>query len=182
MGKQVNPPSGEGIESVNLKEALEERYLAYALSTIMHRALPDARDGLKPVHRRVLYAMEQMGNTYSRPTKKSARVVGDVIGKYHPHGDTAAYDTIVRLAQPFSLRYPLVYGPTVVLTTTVHRWPHPDGRSARYALLAVLHCADAIRQSSTSAVMPAAANLNRPAGPHAPGAVCSFLPGRYPYE
>ena len=80
------------------------------MSVIVGRALPDVRDGLKPVHRRVLFAMEQMGNTYSRPTKKSARVVGDVIGKYHPHGDQAAYDTIVRMAQAFSLRYPLVYG------------------------------------------------------------------------
>ena len=95
---------------VSLETEMKRAYLDYAMSVIVGRALPDARDGLKPVHRRVLYAMEQMGNTYSRPTKKSARVVGDVIGKYHPHGDTAAYDTIVRMAQPFSLRYPLVYG------------------------------------------------------------------------
>lgn len=95
---------------VSLETEMKRAYLDYAMSVIVGRALPDARDGLKPVHRRVLYAMEQMGNTYSRPTKKSARVVGDVIGKYHPHGDSAAYDTIVRLAQPFSLRYPLVYG------------------------------------------------------------------------
>ena len=95
---------------VSLEGEMKRAYLDYAMSVIVGRALPDVRDGLKPVHRRVLYAMDQMGNTYSRPTKKSARVVGDVIGKYHPHGDTAAYDTIVRLAQPFSLRYPLVYG------------------------------------------------------------------------
>ena len=95
---------------VSLETEMKRAYLDYAMSVIVGRALPDVRDGLKPVHRRVLYAMEQMGNTYSRPTKKSARVVGDVIGKYHPHGDTAAYDTIVRMAQPFSLRYPLVYG------------------------------------------------------------------------
>ena len=95
---------------VSLEGEMKRAYLDYAMSVIVGRALPDVRDGLKPVHRRVLYAMDQMGNTYNRPTKKSARVVGDVIGKYHPHGDSAAYDTIVRLAQPFSLRYPLVYG------------------------------------------------------------------------
>ncbi|HAW44972.1 MAG TPA: DNA gyrase subunit A [Sutterella sp.] len=95
---------------VSLVSEMKNSYLDYAMSVIVGRALPDVRDGLKPVHRRVLYAMEQMGNVYSRPTKKSARVVGDVIGKYHPHGDQAAYDTIVRLAQPFSMRYPLVYG------------------------------------------------------------------------
>ena len=95
---------------VSLEAEMKRAYLDYAMSVIVGRALPDVRDGLKPVHRRVLYAMEQLGNTYSRPTKKSARVVGDVIGKYHPHGDSAAYDTIVRMAQPFSLRYPLIYG------------------------------------------------------------------------
>lgn len=95
---------------VSLVTEMKNSYLDYAMSVIVGRALPDVRDGLKPVHRRVLYAMEQMGNVYSRPTKKSARVVGDVIGKYHPHGDQAAYDTIVRLAQPFSMRYPLIYG------------------------------------------------------------------------
>ena len=95
---------------VSLEAEMKRAYLDYAMSVIVGRALPDVRDGLKPVHRRVLYAMEQMGNTYNRPTKKSARVVGDVIGKYHPHGDSAAYETIVRMAQPFSLRYPLIYG------------------------------------------------------------------------
>ena len=95
---------------VSLEAEMKRAYLDYAMSVIVGRALPDVRDGLKPVHRRVLYAMEQLGNTYSHPTKKSARVVGDVIGKYHPHGDLAAYDTIVRMAQPFSLRYPLIYG------------------------------------------------------------------------
>lgn len=95
---------------VSLEAEMKRAYLDYAMSVIVGRALPDVRDGLKPVHRRVLYAMEQMGNTYNRPTKKSARVVGDVIGKYHPHGDLAAYETIVRMAQPFSLRYPLIYG------------------------------------------------------------------------
>jgi topoisomerase-4 subunit A len=97
-------------DAVDLKEALEERYLAYALSTIMHRALPDVRDGLKPVHRRLLYAMRQLRLEPGQPFKKSARVVGDVIGKFHPHGDTAVYDALVRLAQDFAVRYPLVDG------------------------------------------------------------------------
>ncbi len=104
------PPSPEGIEPIDLREALEERYLAYALATIMHRALPDARDGLKPVHRRVLYAMRQLKLDPSQKFKKCARVVGDVIGRYHPHGDQAVYDALVRLAQSFSVRYPLIDG------------------------------------------------------------------------
>lgn len=95
---------------VNIEEEMKQSYLDYAMSVIVGRALPDVRDGLKPVHRRVLYAMSVLGNDYNKPYKKSARVVGDVIGKYHPHGDTAVYDTIVRMAQPFSLRYPLVDG------------------------------------------------------------------------
>jgi DNA gyrase subunit A len=89
---------------------MKRSYMDYAMSVIIGRALPDVRDGLKPVHRRCLYAMYDMGNDYNKPYKKSARVVGDVIGKYHPHGDTAAYDTIVRMAQDFSLRYMLVDG------------------------------------------------------------------------
>ena len=110
MGKPVNPPPPEGVESINLKEALEERYLAYALSTIMHRALPDARDGLKPVHRRILHAMRLLRLDPGTAFKKCARIVGDVIGKYHPHGDQAVYDALVRLAQDFAQRYPLVDG------------------------------------------------------------------------
>ncbi|NJM34615.1 MAG: DNA topoisomerase IV subunit A [Rhodomicrobium sp.] len=98
------------IEPVNLRDALEERYLAYALSTIMHRALPDVRDGLKPVHRRLLYAMRQLKLDPDQGFKKCARVVGDVIGKYHPHGDQSVYDALVRLAQTFAQRYPLVDG------------------------------------------------------------------------
>ncbi len=98
------------IEPVNLRDALEERYLAYALSTIMHRALPDVRDGLKPVHRRLLYAMRQLRLDPDAGFKKCARVVGDVIGKYHPHGDQSVYDALVRLAQTFAQRYPLVDG------------------------------------------------------------------------
>jgi DNA gyrase subunit A len=95
---------------VNLEDEMRQSYLDYAMSVIVGRALPDVRDGLKPVHRRVLYAMRELGNDYNRPYKKSARVVGDVIGKYHPHGDAAVYDTIVRLAQSFSMRYVLVDG------------------------------------------------------------------------
>ncbi len=95
---------------VNLEDEMKQSYLDYAMSVIVGRALPDVRDGLKPVHRRVLFAMRELGNDYTKAYKKSARVVGDVIGKYHPHGDTAVYDTIVRMAQPFSMRYLLVDG------------------------------------------------------------------------
>ncbi|WP_373017275.1 DNA gyrase subunit A [Thiomicrorhabdus sp.] len=95
---------------ISLEDEMEQSYLSYAMSVIVGRALPDVRDGLKPVHRRVLYAMNELSNDYNKPYKKSARIVGDVIGKYHPHGDTAVYDTIVRMAQPFSLRYMLVDG------------------------------------------------------------------------
>lgn len=95
---------------ISLEDEMEQSYLSYAMSVIVGRALPDVRDGLKPVHRRVLYAMNELGNGWNRSYKKSARIVGDVIGKYHPHGDTAVYDTIVRMAQPFSLRYMLVDG------------------------------------------------------------------------
>lgn len=95
---------------VNIEDELKQSYLDYAMSVIVGRALPDVRDGLKPVHRRVLFAMSELGNDWNKPYKKSARVVGDVIGKYHPHGDTAVYDTIVRMAQPFSMRYLLIDG------------------------------------------------------------------------
>ena len=95
---------------VNLEDEMKQSYLDYAMSVIVGRALPDVRDGLKPVHRRVLYAMSELGNDWNKPYKKSARIVGDVIGKYHPHGDTAVYDTMVRMAQPFSMRYMLVDG------------------------------------------------------------------------
>jgi DNA gyrase subunit A len=98
------------VTPVNIEEELKQSYLDYAMSVIVGRALPDVRDGLKPVHRRVLYAMHELGNDWNKAYKKSARVVGDVIGKYHPHGDSAVYDTIVRMAQPFSLRYTLVDG------------------------------------------------------------------------
>ena len=110
MGKQLIPPRDGEIEEIALREALEERYLQYALSTITGRALPDARDGLKPVHRRLLFAMRQLRLDPGAAFKKCARVVGDVIGKFHPHGDQAVYDALVRLAQEFSQRYPLVDG------------------------------------------------------------------------
>src|SRR5712664_4101225 len=95
---------------VNLEDEMRKSYLDYAMSVIVGRALPDVRDGLKPVHRRILYAMKELGLEHSRPYKKSARIVGEVLGKYHPHGDTAVYDTLVRMVQTFSLRYPLVDG------------------------------------------------------------------------
>src|SRR5205809_966880 len=98
------------ISNVDINKEMREAYLQYSMSVIVGRALPDVRDGLKPVHRRVLYAMNDLGNTHDKAYKKSARIVGDVIGKYHPHGDMAVYDTIVRMAQDFSLRYPLVDG------------------------------------------------------------------------
>jgi DNA gyrase subunit A len=96
--------------SVNIEDELKQSYLSYALSVIHGRALPDIRDGLKPVHRRILFAMYDLKNSYNKPYKKSARVVGDVIGKYHPHGDSAVYDAMVRMAQDFSMRYPIVEG------------------------------------------------------------------------
>ncbi len=102
--------NAKDISPINIEEELKNSYLDYAMSVIVGRALPDVRDGLKPVHRRVLYAMNELKNDFNKPYKKSARVVGDVIGKYHPHGDSAVYDTIVRMAQPFSLRYMLVDG------------------------------------------------------------------------
>ncbi|MDU1666304.1 MAG: DNA topoisomerase IV subunit A, partial [Bradyrhizobium sp.] len=110
MGKSLIPPEPAEIHEVALREALEERYLAYALSTIMHRALPDARDGLKPVHRRILYGMRLLRLDPGTAFKKSAKIVGDVMGSFHPHGDQAIYDAMVRLAQDFSSRYPLVDG------------------------------------------------------------------------
>jgi topoisomerase-4 subunit A len=111
MGKRLIPPQEPAeIHEVMLRDALEERYLAYALSTIMHRALPDARDGLKPVHRRILYGMRLLRLDPGTPFKKSAKIVGDVMGSFHPHGDQSIYDALVRLAQDFSSRYPLVDG------------------------------------------------------------------------
>src|SRR6201994_3642143 len=110
MGKPLIPPEPPEVHEVPLRDALEERYLAYALSTIMHRALPDARDGLKPVHRRILYGMRLLNLNPGGIPKKSAKIVGEVMGSYHPHGDQAIYDAMVRLAQDFAARYPLVDG------------------------------------------------------------------------
>src|SRR6201993_2255242 len=110
MAKTPIPPEKGEVEDVTLREALEKRYLDYALSTIMNRALPDARDGLKPVHRRILYGMRLLRLDPDAAFKKSAKIVGDVMGSFHPHGDQAIYDALVRLAQDFSVRYPLVDG------------------------------------------------------------------------
>src|ERR1700744_805204 len=112
MAKKVIPqePAGGDVQEISLREALEERYLNYALSTIMHRALPDARDGLKPVHRRILYGMRSLSLNPGSVPKKSAKIVGEVMGSYHPHGDQAIYDAMVRLAQDFNSRYPMVDG------------------------------------------------------------------------
>ena len=112
MGKGLIPPAsgGDSIEPVDLKKALEDRYLAYALSTIMHRALPDVRDGLKPVHRRIMHAMRLLRLNPDQGFAKCARIVGEVMGKFHPHGDQSIYDALVRLAQDFAVRYPLVDG------------------------------------------------------------------------
>jgi topoisomerase-4 subunit A len=110
MGKRTPPPEPAEVHEVMLRDALEERYLAYALSTITGRALPDARDGLKPVHRRILYGMRLLNLNPAAPFKKSAKIVGDVMGSFHPHGDQAIYDAMVRLAQDFASRYPLVDG------------------------------------------------------------------------
>ncbi|MDQ3015210.1 MAG: DNA gyrase subunit A, partial [Bacteroidota bacterium] len=94
---------------INIEDELKSAYIDYSMSVIISRALPDVRDGLKPVHRRVMYGMHELGLGYSKPFKKSARIVGEVLGKYHPHGDTAVYDSMVRMAQDWSLRYPLVH-------------------------------------------------------------------------
>ncbi|MGI9571014.1 MAG: DNA gyrase subunit A, partial [Desulfobulbia bacterium] len=110
INDKENESSPEVFPKISIEKELKKSYLDYAMSVIAGRALPDVRDGLKPVHRRVLFAMRELGVFYNRPYVKSARIVGDVIGKYHPHGDTAAYDTLVRMAQDFSMRYPLVNG------------------------------------------------------------------------
>ncbi|RQD74371.1 MAG: DNA gyrase subunit A, partial [Halanaerobium sp. MSAO_Bac5] len=98
------------VEKIDIDKEMRGSYLDYAMSVIVGRALPDVRDGLKPVHRRILYALNDLGMTPNKPHKKSARIVGEVLGKYHPHGDTAVYDTMVRMAQDFSYRYPLIDG------------------------------------------------------------------------
>ncbi len=117
---QAPPPPGGGVQlplgdrrnitPINIEDEMRRSYLDYSMSVIIGRALPDVRDGLKPVHRRILYGMSEMGLTHNRPTRKCAKIVGEVLGKYHPHGDTAVYDALVRMAQPFSMRYPLIHG------------------------------------------------------------------------
>ncbi len=104
------PGGGKNTSPVNIEDEMRRSYLDYAMSVIIGRALPDVRDGLKPVHRRILYGMHEMGLTFNRPTRKCAKIVGEVLGKFHPHGDAAVYDALVRMAQDFSLRYPLIDG------------------------------------------------------------------------
>src|SRR5262245_26306796 len=106
----TNGKNGDHVIPRNIEDEMRNSYIDYSMSVIVGRALPDVRDGLKPVHRRILYTMDEMGLAHNKPYKKSARVVGDVLGKYHPHGDTAVYDALVRMVQDFSLRNPLVDG------------------------------------------------------------------------
>src|SRR5438046_9645576 len=106
----MDNPVAKEVQKVSVENELKKSYLDSAMSVSVGRALPDVRDGLKPVHRRVLFAMSELGNDWNKAYKKSARIVGDVIGKYHPHGDSAVYDTMVRMAQPFSMRYMLIDG------------------------------------------------------------------------
>ena len=136
---------------ISLEEEMKNSYLDYAMSVIVGRALPDVRDGLKPVHRRVLFAMHQLKNDWNKPFKKSARIVGDVIGKYHPHGDSAVYETIVRMAQYFSLRYMLINGQG--------NFGSIDGDNAaamRYTEICLLYTSPSPRDLSTSR-MPSSA-------------------------
>ncbi|MBQ9948181.1 MAG: DNA gyrase subunit A, partial [Oscillospiraceae bacterium] len=102
--------SSEKLINIDLEETMKDSFIQYAMSVITSRALPDVRDGLKPVHRRIIYTMNEAGNTSDKPTRKCAYTVGEVLGKYHPHGDASVYDALVRLAQDFSLRYPLISG------------------------------------------------------------------------
>ncbi|MEE4210593.1 MAG: DNA gyrase subunit A, partial [Parvularcula sp.] len=129
------PDLPAGVSSVSISSEMEKSYLDYAMSVIVSRAIPDARDGLKPVHRRILWSMHQTGFTPDKKHRKSANVVGDVIGKYHPHGDTAVYDALVRMAQDFSMRLPLIDGqgnfgsidndPPAAMRYTECRMDHP---------------------------------------------------------
>ena len=111
-GGGVQLPLGDrrNITPINIEDEMRRSYLDYSMSVIIGRALPDVRDGLKPVHRRILFGMSEMGLNFNSPTRKCAKIVGEVLGKYHPHGDTSVYDALVRMAQPFSMRYPLVSG------------------------------------------------------------------------
>src|SRR6202789_3425157 len=108
--EEVHLPTGETIIPINIEEEMKTAYIDYSMSVIVSRAIPDARDGLKPVHRRVLFAMNELGLSPGKPYKKSARIVGEVLGKYHPHGDSSIYDTMVRMAQDWAMRYKMVDG------------------------------------------------------------------------
>ena len=125
-GKSIE--GANGISLVDINREMRESYLQYSMSVIVGRALPDARDGLKPVHRRILFAMKDLSNTFDKPYKKSARVVGDVIGKYHPHGEMAVYDAIVRMAQDFSMQAPLMTGRGTLAPLTGTAPRRPDTR------------------------------------------------------
>src|ERR1700679_2958355 len=108
--EEVHLPTGETIIPINIEEEMKTAYIDYSMSVIVSRAIPDVRDGLKPVHRRVLFGMNELGGARNKPNKKSARIVGEVLGKFHPHCDVSVYDAMVRMAQDWSLRYPLVDG------------------------------------------------------------------------
>ncbi|HBG35767.1 MAG TPA: DNA gyrase subunit A, partial [Treponema sp.] len=110
MSKEIQTEAGGTLIPISIEDEVKKAYIDYSMSVIVSRALPDVRDGLKPVHRRILYSMEEMGLRYTTPTKKCARIVGDVLGKFHPHGDASVYDALVRMAQDFSLRYTVVEG------------------------------------------------------------------------
>jgi topoisomerase-4 subunit A len=157
----TDPNRGDVVDQ-QLAAIIGEKYLAYALSTIMSRSLPDVRDGLKPVHRRVLYAMRELGLASNTPPRKSAQVVGSVIGKYHPHGDTAVYDALVRLAQDFSTRYPLVDGQG--------NFGNIDGDGAaamRYTECRLTQIAEAMNRLSSRAAFPICSRTGPPASPSA---------------
>src|SRR3989304_878428 len=134
-------PTASHIAPVNIEDEMKESYLSYSMSVIIGRALPDVRDGLKPVHRRILYGMYELGNEWNKPYKKSARIVGDVMGKYHPHGDAAIYDALVRMAQDFSMRYELgnewnkPYKKSARIVGDVMGKYHPHGDAAIYDAL-----------------------------------------------
>ncbi|HPW86033.1 MAG TPA: DNA gyrase subunit A, partial [Chitinophagales bacterium] len=110
MSEELEEEKGARIVPINIEDEMKSAYIDYSMSVIVSRALPDVRDGLKPVHRRVLFGMNELGMTSNKPYKKSARIVGEVLGKYHPHGDSSVYDTMVRMAQEWSLRYPMIDG------------------------------------------------------------------------
>src|SRR3989344_6934222 len=134
--QKIEPKPAEKVIQQVIEDEMKKSYLAYSMSVILGRALPDVKDGLKPVHRRILYAMNQMGMFHNRATKKSARIVGEVLGKFHPHGDLAVYDSLVRMVQTFSLRYPLIKGQgNFGCFTADTKVKLTDGRSLSFAEL-----------------------------------------------